>query len=124
MLHPQWLLWGIAGQIFRELAGGILPVASFMCVTTWFNGCCFVWYNYVEVLIAGVAGQGKKTRIVISGHSMVFWAAHCAKRSSFRSQLGLGDCAFVEWLGRRGMRWHALLLLLFHERKGPPPQNW
>lgn len=53
---------------------------------------------------------------------MVFWAAHWAKRSSHGSQLGLGAVATVEWLGRRGMRWPALLPLLMEERKKSPPQ--
>lgn len=36
--------------------------------------------------------------------------------------MGLGECASVEWLGHRGMKWPALLLLLFKEKQGPSPR--
>ncbi|XP_054850226.1 uncharacterized protein LOC129339666 [Eublepharis macularius] len=73
------------------------------------------------VLQEGAAPGPLKRRIVICGHSMVFWAAHQARRTPIGSQLGLSAVATVEWLGRRGLRWPALLPLLFRGRKGPPP---
>ncbi|XP_054825929.1 uncharacterized protein LOC129323422 [Eublepharis macularius] len=67
-----------------------------------------------------VSGQERK-RILICGHSMVFWAANQAKRTQFGSQLGLCAVATVDWQGRHGLRWPGLLPLLFRGRKGPPP---
>lgn len=74
------------------------------------------------VLVTGAAGCWMKRRITICGHSMVFWAAHEAKRFPFGSHLGLWEWAVVEWLGRRGMKWPALLPLLMEGWHGPPLQ--
>ncbi|XP_060108061.1 keratin, type II cytoskeletal 7-like [Heteronotia binoei] len=63
----------------------------------------------------------ERQKILIAGHSMVFWAAHQARRSPIGSQLGLSKWAVVEWQGRRGLRWSGLLPLLFRGRTGPPP---
>ncbi|XP_054830943.1 uncharacterized protein LOC129326671 [Eublepharis macularius] len=77
------------------------------------------------VALAVEPGEGavscrEKRRILICGHSMVFWAAHQARRSAVGSQLGLSEWAAVEWQGRRGLRWPGLLPLLFG-RSGPVP---
>ncbi|XP_054836942.1 uncharacterized protein LOC129330780 isoform X2 [Eublepharis macularius] len=62
-----------------------------------------------------------RCRILICGHSMIFWAAHQAKRTHLGSQLGLSRWAQIEWQGRRGLRWPGLLPLLFGGRCAPPP---
>ncbi|XP_054826926.1 uncharacterized protein LOC129336105 isoform X1 [Eublepharis macularius] len=69
----------------------------------------------------GAVSCREKQRILICGHSMVFWAAHQARRTRIGSQLGLSDWARVEWQGRRGLRWPGLLPLLFGRRSGLPP---
>ncbi|XP_054837616.1 uncharacterized protein LOC129331223 [Eublepharis macularius] len=69
----------------------------------------------------GAVAWRDRIRILICGHSMVFWAAHQAKRTRIGSQLGLSRWATVEWRGRRGLRWAGLLPLLFEGRNPPPP---
>ncbi|XP_054841861.1 uncharacterized protein LOC129333956 [Eublepharis macularius] len=71
--------------------------------------------------VEGVAGRPDRKRILVVGHSMVFWAAAHARKSPIGSQLGLSDGAVIEWCGRRGLRWAGLLPLLFRGRRGPPP---
>lgn len=66
-----------------------------------------------------MAGRSR-LRVLICGHSMIFWAAHRAKRSAAGSQLGLSRMATVEWRGRRGLRWPGLFPLLFREGTAPP----
>ncbi|XP_062972038.1 uncharacterized protein LOC134392018 isoform X2 [Elgaria multicarinata webbii] len=62
-------------------------------------------------------------RVVICGHSMVFWAGRRAATSSFGSQLGFSQRANIQWLGRRGMRWERLLPTLFQDTPAAaPPQ--
>lgn len=72
--------------------------------------------------VAGAGGRKGKVSILICGHSMIFWAVHWAKRSSFGSQLGYRETATTEWVRRQGMRWPALLPLLLEERRVPPLQ--
>ncbi|XP_054851803.1 uncharacterized protein LOC129340933 [Eublepharis macularius] len=69
----------------------------------------------------GAVVRRGRCRILICGHSMVFWAAHQAKRTHLGSQLGLSRWAQIEWQGRRGLRWPGLLPLLFEGRSAPPP---
>ncbi|XP_054840374.1 uncharacterized protein LOC129333070 [Eublepharis macularius] len=69
----------------------------------------------------GAAACYTRKRVLICGHSMVFWAARQAKKTQFGSQLGLSLWATVEWQGRRGLRWPGLLPLLFEGRCGPLP---
>ncbi|XP_061495666.1 uncharacterized protein LOC133390651 [Rhineura floridana] len=74
----------------------------------------------VAGLAAPLVGTGcwtgrEQTRILICGHSMIFWAARRAARSSMGSQLGLSHWATVQWLGRRGMHWEGLLPTLFQQ---------
>ncbi|XP_061485680.1 uncharacterized protein LOC133386070 [Rhineura floridana] len=64
----------------------------------------------------GTLGRWKgmeQARILLCGHSMVFWAGRRAAKSRFGMQLGLSQWALVHWLGRRGMRWDGLLPALF-----------
>ncbi|XP_054838220.1 uncharacterized protein LOC129336467 [Eublepharis macularius] len=80
----------------------------------------------VAVVVDQPEGDGAvvrrgRCRILICGHSMIFWAAHQAKRTPWGSQLGLSRWAQVEWQGRRGLRWPGLLPLLFEGRCSPPP---
>ncbi|XP_066475283.1 uncharacterized protein [Tiliqua scincoides] len=48
-------------------------------------------------------------RVLICGHSIVFWARKRAASSSFGTQLQLGSLATVHWVARRGMLWDQLL---------------
>ncbi|XP_062994184.1 uncharacterized protein LOC134406607 [Elgaria multicarinata webbii] len=59
-------------------------------------------------------------RVVICGHSMVFWAGRRAATSSFGTQLGFSQLANIQWLGRCGMRWERLLPTLFQAAASPP----
>ncbi|KAL8202986.1 UNVERIFIED_CONTAM: hypothetical protein K2H54_034715 [Gekko kuhli] len=70
---------------------------------------------------AGLVARQKRLKVLICGHSYIFWAAHRARRTSVGTQLGLSQWAQVEWLGRRGLQWAGLLRLLFQEWDGPPP---
>ncbi|XP_054828286.1 uncharacterized protein LOC129324873 [Eublepharis macularius] len=72
-------------------------------------------------LAEGAVSGHERRRILICGHSMVFWAANQAKNTPIGSQLGLSAVATVEWQGRRGLRWPGLLPLLFRGRLQPPP---
>ncbi|XP_054828798.1 uncharacterized protein LOC129341752 [Eublepharis macularius] len=70
--------------------------------------------------VPGVFRRGRQ-RILICGHSYVFWAAHQARRTPVGSQLGLSERAEIEWRGRRGLRWSGLLPVLFGMGSGDPP---
>ncbi|XP_053159346.1 uncharacterized protein LOC128347973 isoform X2 [Hemicordylus capensis] len=61
-------------------------------------------------------------RILIYGHSYVFWASRRARQTSLGTQLGLAGAAQVEWMGRRGMLWDLFLPLLdeYITAKGAP----
>uniref|UniRef100_A0ABM5GQZ0 SGNH hydrolase-type esterase domain-containing protein n=1 Tax=Pogona vitticeps TaxID=103695 RepID=A0ABM5GQZ0_9SAUR len=63
-----------------------------------------------EVEVAGNGRRGGEMRetrkkIMIVGHSYIFWAARYAANSHWGSDLGLGAQASISWKGRRGMRW-------------------
>ncbi|XP_061482204.1 uncharacterized protein LOC133384300 [Rhineura floridana] len=48
-------------------------------------------------------------RIVLCGHSIVFWAHRRASSSVYGTQLQLSATATIQWETRRGMLWDALL---------------
>ncbi|XP_042315071.1 uncharacterized protein LOC121926287 isoform X1 [Sceloporus undulatus] len=73
------------------------------------------------LLAEGAVCSVMRHRVLICGHSMVFWTARQARRSHFGSQLGLSDKAIIEWRGKRALRWHRLLHLLFGESQCLPP---
>ncbi|XP_067320884.1 uncharacterized protein [Anolis sagrei] len=54
-----------------------------------------------------------RKRVLICGHSYVHWAERQARRGHYGQHLGLGSTAFVDWRGRRGLRWDGLIPLLF-----------
>ncbi|XP_061440306.1 uncharacterized protein LOC133364152 isoform X2 [Rhineura floridana] len=68
-----------------------------------------------QLVRAGCWMGMEQTQILICGHSMIFWAARRAVKSSMGLQLGLSRWATVQWLGRRGMRWEGLLPALFQQ---------
>lgn len=45
----------------------------------------------------------------VVGHSIVHWASEYAASSGWGSNLGLSERLQIFWMGRRGMRWPALL---------------
>ncbi|XP_042315072.1 uncharacterized protein LOC121926287 isoform X2 [Sceloporus undulatus] len=51
------------------------------------------------LLAEGAVCSVMRHRVLICGHSMVFWTARQARRSHFGSQLGLSDKAIIEWRG-------------------------
>ncbi|XP_062981479.1 zinc finger protein 318-like [Elgaria multicarinata webbii] len=53
-------------------------------------------------------------KVVICGHSLVFWASHRATQAAVGTQLGLSQFASIQWVGRRHMMWGRLLDTLFH----------
>ncbi|XP_062986094.1 uncharacterized protein LOC134401275 [Elgaria multicarinata webbii] len=68
------------------------------------------------------AGQAP-VRVLICGHSYVFWAGRRASSTAVGTQLGLSRIAHVQWMGKRGMRWEHLPSMLFQPRVAfPPPQ--
>ncbi|XP_053107513.1 uncharacterized protein LOC128325774 isoform X3 [Hemicordylus capensis] len=58
---------------------------------------------------AGGAAAPLHRRVLLCGHSLVFWAYKRASASRFGTQLGLGQQSRVSWLGMRGMLWGQLL---------------
>ncbi|XP_053154681.1 uncharacterized protein LOC128345964 [Hemicordylus capensis] len=54
-------------------------------------------------------GAAAPVRVLMCGHSLVFWAFKRASTSLWGSQLGFGRRASVYWLGLRGMLWNQLL---------------
>ncbi|XP_062833270.1 uncharacterized protein LOC134297995 [Anolis carolinensis] len=62
-----------------------------------------------------------RRRVLICGHSYVHWAERQARRGPYGQHLGLASLAFVEWRGRRGLRWEGLLPLLFGSGVRFPP---
>ncbi|XP_078518935.1 uncharacterized protein LOC144784126 [Lissotriton helveticus] len=57
-----------------------------------------------------VGGPGSKTVTWIVGHSFVHWASKYAERQVYGRNLGLkGHLHEVQWWGKGGMRWGALL---------------
>ncbi|XP_053146440.1 uncharacterized protein LOC128342727 [Hemicordylus capensis] len=60
-------------------------------------------------LVPGSGGAAAPVRILICGHSLVFWAFKRASTSQWGTQLGLAGRAIVCWKGMRGMLWSQLL---------------
>ncbi|XP_053168255.1 uncharacterized protein LOC128352078 [Hemicordylus capensis] len=60
-------------------------------------------------LAQGAGGAAVPVRVLMCGHSLVFWAFRRASTTRWGSQLGLGSKASVYWLGMRGMLWNQLL---------------
>ncbi|XP_061464726.1 uncharacterized protein LOC133376496 [Rhineura floridana] len=61
---------------------------------------------------AGVLSLPVPVRIVLCGHSILFWAHRRASSSFAGTQLQLSASAIVSWEARRGMLWDALLPLV------------
>ncbi|XP_053112967.1 uncharacterized protein LOC128327767 [Hemicordylus capensis] len=57
----------------------------------------------------GAGGAVAPVRVLICGHSLVFWAFKRTSTSHWGSQLGFGRRASVYWLDMRGMLWDQLL---------------
>ncbi|XP_053164378.1 uncharacterized protein LOC128350305 isoform X1 [Hemicordylus capensis] len=57
----------------------------------------------------GAGGAAAPVRVLIYGHSLVFWAFKQTSTSHWGSQLGFGRRALVYWLVMRGMLWSQLL---------------
>lgn len=74
-----------------SLAFGLVLIKGIMCIVFW------VW---------------------IVGHSIVFWADTYVASSGWDSNLRLGDCLHLTWLGHKQIHWIALLSAIFHW--GPP----
>lgn len=51
-----------------------------------------------------------RRKILICGHSYIFWVAQWAHRMAIGSQFGLSKWAVVEWKGCQGLYWQGLLL--------------
>lgn len=54
-------------------------------------------------------------RVLVIGHSIVYWVAEYAASSRWGSNLGLDGWREIKWSGWRGMRWAALLATLRRE---------
>ncbi|XP_078527935.1 uncharacterized protein LOC144802402 [Lissotriton helveticus] len=66
-------------------------------------------FKYMDV-VRCVGGPGSKTVTWIVGHSFVHWASKYAERQVYGRNLGLkGHLHEVQWWGKGGMRWGALL---------------
>ncbi|XP_015262016.1 PREDICTED: uncharacterized protein LOC107106395, partial [Gekko japonicus] len=74
-------------------------------------------YSPPDIQRLGFLVIAERKRVLICGHSFVFWAAHRASGTALGSQLGLSQWATIEWQGRHGLLWEGLLPLLF---QGPP----
>ncbi|XP_053157780.1 uncharacterized protein LOC128347333 [Hemicordylus capensis] len=59
--------------------------------------------------VRGAGGAAAPVRVLLCGHSLVFWAYKRASASRFGTQLGLGQQSRVSWLGMQGMLWGQLL---------------
>ncbi|XP_053098555.1 uncharacterized protein LOC128321972 [Hemicordylus capensis] len=51
----------------------------------------------------GPARRAERARVLILGHSIVFWAHKAARGVQPGTQLGLGQWASISWISRRGM---------------------
>ncbi|XP_067322028.1 uncharacterized protein [Anolis sagrei] len=70
---------------------------------------------------SGNVGLAHRRRVLVCGHSFVFWAEREALKTAYGQHLGLSSIATIEWRGVRGLRWYGLCPLLFRARSGPPP---
>lgn len=71
--------------------------------------------------VAGFSVLGRRCRILLLGHSFIYWAARFAARSSWGLNLGLGASAFLHWKGIRGMRWSQFMDVAIKESHGWVP---
>ena len=84
------------------------------------TGVTFVFsllFRFVAGLVSFVAGAEvlkKRLRILIVGHSFIFWAVRHAAKSPWGSNLRLGASAQLEWFGERYMQWDAFLHAVPH----------
>ncbi|XP_067322976.1 uncharacterized protein [Anolis sagrei] len=69
----------------------------------------------------GLSRLAHRRRVLVCGHSYVFWAGREALRTAYGQHLGLASTAAVEWRGRRGLRWDGLCPLLFNAGSVLPP---
>ncbi|XP_053155172.1 uncharacterized protein LOC128346197 [Hemicordylus capensis] len=60
----------------------------------------------------GTKPPGRRAKILVLGHSFIFWALKWAQGTDPGTQLGLGHWATIEWRERRGMRRAQLLPML------------
>ncbi|XP_067323907.1 uncharacterized protein [Anolis sagrei] len=56
----------------------------------------------------------QRRRVLICGHSYVYWAERHARRGPFGQHLGLASLATIEWRGMRGLRWDGLVPMLLY----------
>ncbi|KAJ7329210.1 hypothetical protein JRQ81_015384 [Phrynocephalus forsythii] len=64
---------------------------------------------------------GSCVRVLVYGHSFVYWASKFAIRSGHGRDLGLGQWAEFLWKGKRGMSWHAFLTVTLSDRPDTLP---
>ncbi|XP_053160914.1 uncharacterized protein LOC128349058 [Hemicordylus capensis] len=71
----------------------------------------------------GAGGAAAPIRVLVCGHSLVFWAFRRASTSQWGTQLGFSRRASIYWLGMRGMQWGQLLpTVRSHLDSFPAPQ--
>ncbi|XP_078515108.1 uncharacterized protein LOC144773922 [Lissotriton helveticus] len=74
------------------------------------ESCRCVSVSNIFFFVGCVGGPGSKTVTWIVGHSFVHWASKYAERQVYGRNLGLkGHLHEVQWWGKGGMRWGALL---------------
>ncbi|XP_053145296.1 uncharacterized protein LOC128342232 isoform X1 [Hemicordylus capensis] len=78
--------------------------------------------NSAVPLAPGAGGAAAPVRVLVCGHSLVFWAFKRTSTSQWGTQLGFGKRALVYWLGMRGILWGQLLpAIQDHLAKFPEP---
>ncbi|XP_053098834.1 uncharacterized protein LOC128322115 [Hemicordylus capensis] len=70
--------------------------------------------------LMGPRAARQRARVLILGHSFIFWAHKWAQDADPGTQLGLGRWAMVEWLGQWGMRRAQFLPMLREFLEGNP----
>ncbi|XP_053161280.1 uncharacterized protein LOC128349267 [Hemicordylus capensis] len=71
----------------------------------------------------GPARRAARARVLILGHSIVFWAHKTARVAQPGTQLGLGQWADISWIGRRGMVIAQFLPMLQEFLAANPPPD-
>ncbi|XP_053111170.1 uncharacterized protein LOC128327057 isoform X2 [Hemicordylus capensis] len=72
---------------------------------------------------SGAGGAAAPVRVLVCGHSLVFWAFKRTSTTQWGTQLGFGRTASIYWLGMRGMLWGQLLpAIRNHLVSFPAPQ--
>lgn len=91
------------------------PGGVFLFILKYSCSCSF--------LAASDERHASPVRVLICSHSIVSWARKRALRCNLGSQLGPGEQACINWVGKRGMCWGQLLpALLECVKTHPPPQ--